>query len=275
VHSILFHIGPVPIRAYGLMLWLGLVLGLLRTLRAAKRTKIEQDQVVDVALYSVLAGIVGAHAGSILLDLPYYLRNPSEILGLWSGVFSSSGGIRGLSFHAGLIGAVGVAWLYCRRKRISFLEIVDLCSPGLVLGYAITRIGCFLNGCCYGVPTNLPWGVRFHTDAVSGGLTAPSHPTQLYAVLASGVIYVLLLGVEKRRRFPGQVFASYLCLYSVYRFLIEFPRRGVTADVAFLGLTEAQIVSIIVFAVAACILVLRRHSHSALRTPHSALRKGG
>ena len=236
------------------MLWLGLMLGLVRTLRAAKRTRIQQDQVVDVILYSVLAGIVSAHVGSILLDLPYYVRNPSEILGLWSGIFSSSGGIRGLSFHAGLIGAIGVAWLYCRRKRVSFTEMLDLCSPGLVIGYAVTRVGCFLNGCCYGVPTDLPWAVRFHVD---GGLTAPSHPTQLYAVLASAVIYGLLVLTERRRRFPGQVFATYLCLYSTYRFLIEFLRKGVTAEVAFLGLTEAQVASIVVFAVSAAIVVSR------------------
>jgi len=272
MRSILFHIGPVPIRAYGLMLWLGLVLGLLRTLRAAKRTKIKQDCVVDVALYSVLAGILSAHIGSILLDLPYYLRNPSEILGLWTGVFAPSGGVRGLSFHAGLIGGVGAALIYCRRKKISFLEMADLCSPGLVIGYAITRVGCFLNGCCYGIPTSLPWGVRFHTDAVSGALTPPSHPTQLYAVGASIIIYFLLLAVDRRQRFVGQVFLSYLCLYSVYRFLIEFPRKGVTAEVAFLGLTEAQVVSVLVFAI--CGFILIRLHKSAIRNPKSEMGDG-
>lgn len=286
MRSILFHIGPVPIRAYGLMLWIGLVVALLRTLRAARRTSIKPEHVTDVALYSVLAGIVSAHLGSILLDLPYYWRNPSEILGLCSGVFSSSGGIRGLSFHAGLIGAIAVALIYCRRKRISFLAMSDLCSPGLTLGYGITRIGCFLNGCCYGVPTNLPWAVRFHADGSSGALTPPSHPTQLYAFAASILIYFALVAVDKRRRFVGQVFLSYLCLYSVYRFLIEFLRRGVTADVAFAGLTQAQVVSILVLAVSGLALFLmsrRSTSHSIvcselpIRNPKSAIRdrRGG
>lgn len=273
MRSILFQIGPIPIRAYGLMLWLGLVLGLLRTLRASKRTDIKSEYVVDLALYTVLAGIVGAHIGSILLELPFYLKNPSELTGLWRGVFSSTGGIRGLSFHAGLISALLMAFGYTRRKKLNFLEVVDLCSPGLVIGYAITRIGCFLNGCCYGIPTSLPWGVCFHADGVSGSLTPPSHPTQLYAVGASALIYVALVAIEKRRRFTGQVFLSYLCLYSVYRFLNEILRKGVTGEVAFAGLTEAQVVSLAVLIIGLPILIIKlRRSATLPELPEFAIR---
>lgn len=282
MHSILFRIGPVPIRAYGLMLWLGMVLGLLRTLRAARGTSIKSEYVVDLGLYAVLAGIVGAHIGSILLDLPFYIKNPSEITGIWKGVFSPSGGIRGLSFHAGLISALLVGYLYTRKKRINYLEVVDLFAPGLVIGYAITRIGCFLNGCCYGIPTSLPWGVRFQCEGAPGTLTAPSHPTQIYAVIVSALIYFGLTVVEKRRRFTGQVFLSYLCLYAIYRFLIEFLRKGVTADVAFAGLTEAQIVSIGMLAIALPILITKlkkavatpESPKSPIRNPKSAVRNG-
>ncbi len=271
MRSILFHIGPVPIRAYGLMLWIGLMLALLRTTRAAKRTGIKQEHVVDLALYTVLAGILGAHIGSILLDLPFYIKNPAEITGLWSGIFSQTGGIRGLSFHAGLIAAFLTALAYTRRKGLNFLEVVDLLSPGLVIGYAFTRIGCFLNGCCYGVPTTLPWGVQFHADGVSGALTPPSHPTQLYAVAAMALIYAVLVRIEKRRRFVGQVFLSYLCLYAIYRFLIEILRKGVTADVAFAGLTEAQIVSIFMLAIALPILIAKLRT-PPIRNPKSQIR---
>jgi len=281
MHSVLFRIGPIPIRAYGLMLCIGFAVGLYRTLRASRRTSIKPEHVLDVALYGVIAGVVAAHLSSILLDLPYYWRNPSEILGLWSGVLSASGGLRGLSFHGGLIGAAGVTLLYARRKGIRFLEIADLCSPALALGYGITRIGCFLNGCCYGVPTGLPWAVRFPFDPVSGELTLPSHPTQLYAAAAGILMYFALVAVEKRRRFAGHVFLSYLLLYSVYRFLIEFLRRGVTAEIAFAWITEAQLASLVVLAVALPLLVrgLRRPSsvQTQIRRPRSAARnrKGG
>ena len=251
------------------MLWIALVVGLMRTLRACGRGDIKPQHVVDVGLYGLLGGIASAHLASILLDFSYYWRNTSEILGLWSGILSPSGGLRGLSFHGGLVGAVGVAILYCRRRGISFGAMADLCSPGLALGYAIARIGCFLNGCCQGIPTNLPWAVSFHLDAVSGELGPPSHPTQLYAAAAGILIYIALVAIEKRRRFVGQVFLSYLAAYSVYRFLIEFLRRGVSAEIAFAGITEAQVVSLFVLAVAGVLLLTKskRRASPDVRTP--------
>lgn len=239
------------------MLWIALVIGIIRGLRAARRTDIKPEYVIDVTLYAVMAGIVGAHLVSILLDLPYYIQNPGGILDLWRGILSPNGGLRGLSFHGGFIGAVGVVLLYTRRKGIKFWEIVDLLAPSLAIGYGITRIGCFLNGCCYGIPTSLPWAVRFHADGYAGELTAPSHPVQLYAAAIGLVIFFVLVAVEKRRRFAGQVFFSYVAMYSVYRFLIEILRKGVTAEVAFAGLTEAQIVSVIMFIVSGIVLYSR------------------
>ena len=265
MHSTLFKIGPVPIRAYGLMLWIALIVGLWRTLRAARYTDLKREHVVDVVLYGLLAGILSAHIVSILLDLPYYSHRPSEILDLWRGMFSPAGGIRGLSFHGGLTGAVVAALIYTRRKGIGFMAMADLCSPGLALGYGIARIGCFLNGCCYGIPTSLPWGMRFCADPVSGELTPPSHPTQLYALAASILIFIALVAIERRKRFTGQVFLSYLALYSVYRFLIEFFRKGVTAEVAFGGITEAQVVSLAVLAVTLPILCSRLRTSARLK----------
>lgn len=267
MRSILFHIGPVPIRAYGLMLWIAIVAGLWRTLRAAKRTDIRPEHVIDLVIYAVLGGIVTAHLTSILLDVRYYIHDPSAILNLWTGILSPSGGLRGLSFHGGLIGAIGIAYLYTRRKKIRFLEMLDLLSPGLAISYAITRIGCLLNGCCYGIPTHLPWGVRFHVD---GALTPPSHPTQIYGSLANLLIYLGLVLITRKRRFTGQVFYSYLAMYSVYRFLLEFLRKGVTAEVAFAGLTQAQIVSLLVLVVLIPVLVIKRRepAHSSLITHH-------
>jgi len=233
------------------MLWIALVIGMLRATRAAGRTNIKPENVIDACVYTLLAGVVFAHIASIILDLPFYIRNPREILGLWSGLLSPDGGIRGLSFHGGLIGGLGMLALYCKKKKIKFLELADLLAPTLALSYGVTRIGCFLNGCCGGVPTDLPWGVRFHMD---GGITPPSHPVQLYAFGISIVIFLVLIIIEKRRRFTGQTFASYIILYAVYRFFIEFLRKGVTAEVIFAGLTEAQVVSLIMFAVTAPIL---------------------
>ncbi len=236
------------------MLWFALLAGLLRTLRASKRSDLTSEQVVDISLYALLSGIVFAHLASVALDLPYYLRNPSEITGLWTGMFSAEGGLRGLSFHGGFAGGMLAAWIYARRRGLSFVNVIDLFSPGLAVGYGVARIGCFLNGCCYGVPTSVPWAVRFVMDPVSHQLTEPSHPTQIYSMLASFAIFGILVLIERRRRFGGQVFFSYVGMYAVYRFLIEFLRKGVTADVAFAGLTEAQVVSAVMLLGAAAFL---------------------
>ncbi|MHB1455991.1 MAG: prolipoprotein diacylglyceryl transferase [Armatimonadota bacterium] len=262
MYSILFHVGPVPIRAYGLMLWIGMMVGLYRTVIAGRKQGISSDSIIDIALISVIAGVIGAHIASILLDLPFYLRNPGEIAGLWKGVLSPSGGIKGLSFHGGLIGGIGAAYLYTRWKKLSFPVMVDLCIPAVAIAYGITRIGCFLNGCCYGIPTDLPWGACFPVDGASGGLTPPSHPVQIYAFLVSIVIYLVLVRIENHRKFVGQVFLSYISMYAVYRFLAEFLRKGVTAEVIFAGLTEAQVVSIIMFCVSAPILYLKLRQQS-------------
>ncbi len=282
MHSVLFKIGPVPIRAYGLMLWFALIAALVRTLRASKRSGLTSEQVVDISLYALLSGIVFAHLASIMLDLPYYLRYPSEITGLWTGMFAAEGGLRGLSFHGGFVGGMLAAYVYARRKGLFFLDVIDLFSPGLALGYGIARIGCFLNGCCYGAPTDVPWAVRFVIDPHSHQLTEPSHPTQIYSMLASLAIFGILVLIEKRRRFGGQVFLSYVALYAVYRFLIEFMRKGVTAEVAFAGLTEAQVVSIVMFVGAViCLWVRSRrpatedriaNPQSEIRNPKSAIR---
>jgi phosphatidylglycerol:prolipoprotein diacylglycerol transferase len=260
MRPILFKVGPIPIRAYGFMLWIAIVVGLFRTVHASKRTNIKAQHVIDVVIYSILVGIITAHLTSILLDMHYYIRNPTDLINLWKGAFSPSGGLRGLSFHGGFIGGLVAAWLYTRYKRIDFLALADLCSPGLALSYGIARIGCFLNGCCYGIPTNLPWGVRFHLDPIYGSMTPPSHPTQLYAFVASIAVFYILTRIEKRRRYVGQVFFSYLALYSVYRFFIEFLRKGVTAQVALWGLTQAQIVSLVVLAFVVPLLWFRRRS---------------
>lgn len=249
LRPILFQIGPVPIRAYGVMLCVALVVGIIRTTRAAKCTVIKGEQVWDIAIYGLLAGLLFAHLTSLILDLPYYSRHLSEIVSLWSGVFSPSGGLRGLSFHGGLVGAILAGIFYTRRKGINFWVMADLCAPALALGYGIARIGCFLNGCCAGTPTHLLWGIRFHLGPTSSDLTSPSHPTQLYASIAGVLMYFVLVMVERRRHFAGQVFVVYLALYSFYRFFIEFLRKGVSAEVAFLGFTEAQVVSILLLLV--------------------------
>jgi phosphatidylglycerol:prolipoprotein diacylglycerol transferase len=124
---------------------------------------------------------------------------------------------------------------------------MDLVSPGGMLAYAIGRIGCFFNGCCYGCPTTMPWGVRFWDD---GRLTVPSHPTQLYSTAISLVFFALLVRIEKRRSYYGQVFCWYILFSAVERFIMEIWRADVTSSGSAFGITQVQWLCIGMFIVA-------------------------
>jgi len=264
MRSILFYLGPIPIRSYGLMLIVGFLLGLWRAVRVSKRFGIVPEQVMDVALIGLVCGIVGARVLFLLMEVP---REGWGIFAqahrIWEG---------GLSFHGGLIAATAAVAVYTSRKKIGFLTMADLLAPSLAIGYAFARIGCFLNGCCYGVETTLPWAVRF-TDAVKHEITPPSHPAQLYAFAANLGIFGLLTRVERLKRPPGFTFFSYLVLYSVYRFLIEFVRKGATAEVWFGGLTHAQVVSLAGIVVFGVVLAARMRKAGSRQPVEAAVQQ--
>jgi len=236
MYSTLFHIFGIPIRAYGLMMVVGFGLGLWRAVRVARGRGIDPDRVYDLCLIVLLAGIIGARLLYIAIDPQTTLR---DFFAVWDG---------GLSFHGGVVLAVAAGYAYTKRARLPFWKMADLMAPSAAIAYAFTRIGCFLNGCCYGIPTSLPWGVSFIEHGVR---TPPSHPTQLYGTFASLLIFFVLTRFEKQNRAPGFVFVAYLGLYGVYRLLVEFVRAG---DRWLLGLTPAQWVSILM--IAACGVVL-------------------
>lgn len=263
MHSTLFTIFGLPIRAYGLMMVVGFSLGIWRAVRVSKkRYGIEPERVYDLALVLLISGVIGAR-------IVYVLLNPDteswrSFYAVWQG---------GLSFHGGLACAMICGWIYVRIAKLSYWTCADLFAPSLAIGYAFTRIGCFLNGCCYGAPTTLPWGVRFLEDgpSTSSGcvLTPPSHPTQIYAFLANLIIFWLLTRLERPStssgcpstssgclvRKPGFVFIGYIGLYSIYRFLIEFLRNGYSASPWHFGLTQAQGVSIAMIAISAVLML--------------------
>jgi phosphatidylglycerol:prolipoprotein diacylglycerol transferase len=216
------------------------------------------ENVLDASLYALLAGIIGARLLFLLLESPEHGFNLSLFFRIWEG---------GLSFHGGLLGAIAAVATYTRIKKIPFLAMADVLAPSLAIGYAFTRIGCFLNGCCYGSETHLPWAVGF-VDPITGGHTPPSHPAQLYAFAANLAIFGILTLFEKKSRGNGYVFFVYLALYSVYRFLIEIVRKGVTATVFWNGLTQAQVLSLVLLA-AVIIVIAAGYRHRKVKDPES------
>ncbi|MGC8834439.1 MAG: prolipoprotein diacylglyceryl transferase [Armatimonadota bacterium] len=244
MYPVILRIGPITVFSYGLMLALAFGLAVLWASRQASRRGVGVQTILDLSLWMLIFGLAGGRLLFVLLNrsaFPTWL----DIFRTWEG---------GLSFHGGLLGAVGALVVFAKRRGLNPWELMDLLSPAAALGYAVARIGCFLNGCCYGTPTNLPWGVAF--PGVHHAVRV--HPTQIYASAANFVLFAVLAAVLKAEPPKGVVFGLYLALYSVYRFLIEFLRRGATARVLAFGLTEAQFASAVLFAAGIALVLAKR-----------------
>ncbi len=245
-------LAPIYVHSYGVMLLIALAAGTWWLTRTGRNYGFNLEDWIDFALIILLSGVVGARLLYVLLHLPDYASAPITILYVWQG---------GLAFHGGVAGAIIAGYIFACVRRISFPLLADLSAPALALGYAIARIGCFLNGCCYGHRCDLPWGVTFPpgTEAGAGGF--PRHPTQLYACAASFIIFLVLARLQPRIKVRGNLFLLYLVLYSVYRFIVEFFRRGATANVfaPLAPLTEAQTASIVIGIGALITIFVRRH----------------
>lgn len=224
----LIKIGPLTLYTYGFMWMVGIWLAVWRALRLAPRYGVKPDDVLDVAFWSIGWGIVGGRIAFVITNWSQYAPDPLSVFRVWEG---------GMSYFGGFGLAIATAIYIIRRRRIPVWQLGDLAAPSLALGYAIARIGCFGAGCCHGAPTNLPWGVRFpgHDHAV--------HPTQLYATLMNLLIFVGLSYWASRRRFEGQLFAAFLALHGLYRFVNEFFRAGATSALAFGVFTYGHIVA--------------------------------
>ncbi|MCC6728191.1 MAG: prolipoprotein diacylglyceryl transferase [Chthonomonadales bacterium] len=241
MHPILFKLGPITVRSYGVLILVGFLLALWYAMAAARRRMagrapgapgvVTPEHVFDAAVVGLPIGILGTRLLYVALNWGAFRDDPLSAFKLWEG---------GLSFMGAFLAFFYLAW-YCRKHRLSFLEMADLTAPGFALAYAFGRIGCFLNGCCYGHPCELPWAVRFPDEHTAGMLTPPSHPAQLYATLINLAMFVVLDRWSRVTTRRGELLTGYLLLYCAYRFVIEEFRRGATAAVYAFGLTQAQL----------------------------------
>lgn len=207
---ILIQVGPVAVRWYGVMMAASILLGTWLTRRAASQVGLPADLPDRVALSFVVTLFVGARLGYVLSHPAPYLDNPLEILRVDRGGLSSHGAIA-----AGLLYA---RWL-ARRESISMWSFTDACAAWIPLANALVRWGNFMNGELYGDPTSLPWGVVFPTAP-----DAPRHPLQLYEMATSFVLFGLVQGWLRSRRFPGQVFWQTVGVMSAVRFVLDLFR---------------------------------------------------
>ncbi|MEA3328671.1 MAG: prolipoprotein diacylglyceryl transferase [Candidatus Omnitrophota bacterium] len=242
MYPVLFKIGPVNIYSYGVMVALGAIVAVYLAQQQAKKEGFKAEIIVDLGIYLLISGILGARLLYILTNIRQYLVNPVEIVMLHHG---------GLVVYGGIILAGFTGVLFLKRGKLPVLKIIDIVIPYLALGQAIGRIGCLLNGCCYGRPTDLAWGIYFP------GTSLALHPTQIYFCLNALAVFLILNIVQKTKRFNGQTFISYFLIYPVGRFFIEFL-RGDSPCIIFDMFTLSQLISAVVFFTALILYAKKR-----------------
>lgn len=242
MHPIAFHLGGYPIHWYGVMIALAFMAGLWTASRRGLRENFAPEKILDLGPWLIIGSLAGARAFYVAT----YWREQFAGAPL-SEIFMVQHG--GLVFYGGFIGATLAGILCARLKQIPPWKLADVLAPSIALGYVFGRIGCLLNGCCYGRGCTLPWAIHFPADHETAGLTL--HPTQLYDAFLSALLYALLAWQFRRKQFDGQVFATYLLGYAVTRSFVEYFRGDYSAAHLHGGLTPAHLVSIAVFAAGA------------------------
>ncbi len=240
----IFSFGDLFLPTYGVLVSLGFLAALWIAGRLAKRSGLPAEKVTNLGVYCALAGLLGAKLLMLVVDFDYYRRDPREIFSMST---LQAGGV----FYGGLIAALGAAAWWMRAWRLPALPTADVFAPGVALGHAVGRLGCFAAGCCWGVACRRGWAVTF-TDPEANRLVGvplgvPLHPTQLYEAVAEAAIFVLLYRRYARPHRPGAILGLYLALYSAARFAIEFFRAHEQANPWNGPLSTAQWIALALF----------------------------
>jgi phosphatidylglycerol:prolipoprotein diacylglycerol transferase len=214
--KILFSIGDVTIHLFGVMVAMGFIAGMYVVNHEWQRRKLPEAKLADLALYLLLGGLAGARALFVILNFSYFRQNPLHVLFIHQG---------GLAFHGAALAGAAIVLAFARKNKIHFFQLADTLVPGLALGYAVGRIGCDI----FGIPAGVPWAIV--VDGVA------RHPVQLYSALAGYVIFAVLWTRRQSQSYRGEMFLSFVTMYSLYRFAVEFFRSGN-------GFTTAQYASV-------------------------------
>lgn len=250
IDPVIFRVGPLAVRWYGLMYLLGFgaCYILIRHLSRLRNLALSREDASDLLFYGVLGVVLGGRLGYVLFYNPaQYLSRPLEVFAVWQG---------GMSFHGGLLGVVIAVVIFCRRRGLSILMTGDILVTSSTIGLGLGRIGNFINGELWGRVTDLPWGMVF-----PGGGPLPRHPSQLYEAALEGLLLFIILYVLHRRKVAeGVPFFCFFIGYGLFRFLIEFVRQP-DAHLGFLwgGATMGQLLSLpmILFGLAGCFYLYR------------------
>jgi len=241
------NIDPVAfwnIRWYGIMVALAIVVLILWTLwQVRKGASVSYDTVFTAALVGIPSGIIVSRLLHVIDDWEYYRENLGQIIGA-----------EGLTIYGAVLGAALGIWIYSKFSKFQFGYFADLLAPGIILAQAIGRVGCILNGCCYGLETSLFCGFVYTNPESLAPLGVAVHPTQLYEIIFNLIVFVVLLKLRGRLKPGGSLFMVYLSLYSLWRLVVGFLREGTPF---LFDLHQAQVIAIIVLAITVSLLAYK------------------
>jgi phosphatidylglycerol:prolipoprotein diacylglycerol transferase len=260
VQPIAFNLGPITVHWFGVLIALAFLAGMWTATRRAPHAGIAGEAIADLVVpWLLLGGILGAR---VMFIVTYW---QDEFAGKpWWEIFMIQRG--GLVFYGGLIGASLAVIIFARIKKISVWKLADVLAPSIALGSVFGRMGCLMNGCCYGRACDLPWAIRFpERIPPSGPPTFPIHPTQIYDALLNLALYLgLAWWFRHRRKFDGQIFALFLMCYALTRSTVEFF-RGDYADVHLHnGFTPAHLLSVVIFVSGVVLFMVLRSRKSVV-----------
>ncbi|MCA1055372.1 prolipoprotein diacylglyceryl transferase [Rossellomorea aquimaris] len=262
IDPIAFQLGPLQVHWYGVIIGVGIALGLYLAISESKRLGLHPDTFVDLLVWAIPIAILSARAYYVLFEWDYYSQNPGDIIKVWNG---------GIAIHGALIGSVITALVFAKRKGISFWKLADIAAPSIILGQAIGRWGNFMNQEAHGGEVTRAFLENLHLPQfiidqmyING---AYYHPTFLYESLWNIAGFILLLVLRRKvnlRR--GELFLTYVIWYSIGRFFVEGMRTDSLMLTEYLRM--AQVISLVLIAVAAVLIVFRRKSGMAKHAYH-------
>ncbi len=243
VDPIAFNVGSVAVPWYAITLLIAIGAVVTVTWYEARRLSIAPSRLYSVAVWAIPGGLLGARLVHVLDQWGRYATRPGDILRL-----------EGWALYGAILGVLVAVWLYTRSSERSFGRWCDVLALGAPLGQAIGRVGCTIQGCCYGLPTSLPWAVVYTHPRSYAPLEAAIHPAPAYFVLWNLAIFAVLIPLRHQMKAPGCLFLTYLALYAAGDFGLRFLRQ---ADSFVMGLHQAQVVGLLVLAVALPLLATR------------------
>lgn len=247
----LFSIGPITIHGYGLMIGIGFLAAVLIAMYRSKRYELDKELVFNMGILCIVGGMLGAKILFVITEFSTLSESKNLLFDLANGFV----------VYGGIIGGILVLYIYCRYKKVNFLEYMDLLVPSVSIGQGFGRIGCFLAGCCYGQETTCPIGIVFENSPF-----APSGisllPTQLISSAGNFLIAAILILIARRRKNKGIVLSMYLILYGVGRFIIEIFRNDPRGNVGTFSTSQFISIFMVGFGVALCIYLKCRKDKS-------------